>query len=301
VVRILRANDFCNVITRSRADLDLCDQRATEEFFSFERPNVVVLAAAKVGGILANRESPVDFLFENLKIQNNVISAAYQNNVSVLLFLGSSCIYPRDCPQPISEDYLLSGPLESTNRPYAIAKIAGIELCWAYNKQYGTRYLSLMPTNLYGPGDNYSLNTSHVLPALIRKVHDAKERGNSIIKVWGTGSACREFLYSEDLARACLFLLDLNAGAAGTMFTQNAPPIINVGSGEELRIVDLVEEIKKVIGFNGSVEWDSSKPDGTPRKRLDTSVMDKLGWGAQISLRDGIKMAYMDFLKRHEV
>ena len=269
--------------------LDLMDQVVVRAFFEKERPGHVFLAAAKVGGIHANNTFPADFIHANLAIQTNVIHSAYQAGVQRLLFLGSSCIYPRECPQPIRESYLLTGPLEATNRPYAVAKIAGIEMCWAYNRQYGTQYLSVMPTNLYGPGDNYDLQTSHVLPALIRKAHEAKQRGDSELVVWGTGTPLREFLYADDLADACVFLME--KGFDG--------PLINVGCGTDVSIRELAERVVKVVGFEGRLTFDTSKPDGTPRKLMDVSLLNSLGWQPKVGLDEGIALAYQDFLKRY--
>jgi GDP-L-fucose synthase len=282
-------------VTRSRAELDLTDARAVAGFFERERPEYVFLAAAKVGGIQANRIFPGDFIHQNLAIQVNVIEAARQYGAKRLLFLGSSCVYPRDCPQPIREEYLLSGPLEPTNRAYAVAKISGIEMCGAYNSQYGTKFLAAMPTNLYGPGDNYDLQSSHVLPALIRKFHEAKMEGSSSVSVWGSGSPRREFLYSDELADACVFLMNLPDPAFGSLLEADEP-LINIGFGEDLTIRDLTDIVKVTLGFNGEVVWDSSKPDGTPRKLLDVSRLSALGWRAKIPLEQGIPMAYRDFM-----
>jgi GDP-L-fucose synthase len=253
-----------------------------------------VLAAAKVGGILANDTMPAEFIRENLAMQTNVLHEAWRAGVKRLLFLGSSCIYPRDCPQPMKEEYLLSGPLEPTNRPYALAKIAGIEMCSAYNRQYGTQFLAVMPTNLYGPGDNYDLRTSHVLPALIRKAHEAKARGDGALVVWGTGKPKREFLYSDDMADACVTLLRLEDGRLRSAIGAY-PPLVNVGAGEDLTVRELAELVCEVVGFRGRLEFDGSKPDGTPRKLLDTGKLGGLGWRARIGLREGIARAYEDF------
>jgi len=300
LVRRLRAAGYENLVLRTHAELELTDAVAVRRFFEAERPQHVVLAAAKVGGILANDTQPAEFIRENLAIQTNVIHEAWRAGVKRLLFLGSSCIYPRDCPQPMKEEYLLTGPLEPTNRPYAIAKIAGIEMCSAYNRQYGTQYLAAMPTNLYGPGDNYDLQSSHVLPALIRKAHEAKTRAEDALVVWGTGKPRREFLYSDDMADACLALLrlpDSQLGAAiGTY-----PPLVNIGSGSDLTIRELAELIARVVGFEGALRFDSSKPDGTPRKLLDVSRMRRLGWSSRIDMQAGIAMAYQDFLARGAV
>ena len=264
-------------------------------FFEQAKPEYVFLAAAKVGGILANSTYPAEFIHQNLAIQTNVLHESWRAGVKRLLFLGSSCIYPRDCPQPIKEEYLLTGPLESTNRPYAIAKIAGIEMCWSYNRQYGTRFLAAMPTNLYGPGDNYDLASSHVLPALIRKMHEAKTRGESEVVVWGTGTPRREFLYSDDMADACVHLLGLPDRDFDTLRTDNYPPLVNIGCGEDLSIAELAATVAQAVAFGGTLRFDVSKPDGTPRKLLDVSRINALGWRARTSLQAGISHAYRDF------
>ena len=300
IYRCLEKSGFTNIVTCPRSDLDLTNQAATQKLFASEKPQAVVLAAAKVGGILANYEFPADFIQENLSIQNNVFEAAFRNGVQHLLFLGSSCVYPRDCAQPMKEEHLMSGPLELTNRAYAVAKIAGIEACWAHNRQHGTRYIAAMPTNLYGPGDNYDLENSHVLPALIRKLHEAKESDALNISIWGTGLAWREFLYSDDLGEACLFLLNLPKRQQDLFFNDRRPPLINVGTGMELQIRDLVLKVANVVGYEGEVSWDHSRPDGTPRKLLDNSLIANLGWKAAIDLDQGIQMAYTDFLSRYE-
>ncbi len=276
--------------------LDLMDQAAVRAFFESNRPDHVFMAAAKVGGIHANKSYPAEFILENVAIQTNLIHSAYLVGVQRLLFLGSSCIYPRECPQPIRESYLLTGPLEVTNRPYAVAKIAGIEMCWAYNRQYGTRYLAVMPTNLYGPGDNYDLQTSHVLPALIRKAHQAKVRGDRSFTVWGTGTPRREFLYSDDLAGACVFLMMDEAGNTETLFNDQEPPLLNIGCGQDLTITELAETVAKAVGFEGKIEFDLSKPDGTPQKLLDVSRMIEMDWRPRVTLSEGIELAYGDFL-----
>ena len=286
LVRRLHAGGFTNVVTRSRAELDLLDQRAVADFLGAQQPDYIFVAAAKVGGIQANNELRADFIYQNLMIEANLIHGAHLANVQRLMLLGSSCIYPRDCPQPIREDYLLTGPLEPTNEPYAIAKIAGIKLCESYNRQYGRQYICAMPTNLYGPNDNYDLASSHVLPALIRKAHEARERGDSEYVVWGSGTPRREFLYVDDLADACLHLME--RGYDG--------PIVNVGTGEDVTIRELAETVMQVVGFNGRIVFDSSKPDGTPRKLLDVSRLAALGWRARTTLRDGIAMANADFV-----
>jgi len=286
LVRRLQAGGFTNVVTRSRAELDLLDQRAVADFVGTQQPDYIFIAAAKVGGIQANNELRADFIYQNLMIEANLIHGAHLSNVQRLMLLGSSCIYPRDCPQPIREDYLLTGPLEPTNEPYAIAKIAGIKLCESYNRQYGRQYICAMPTNLYGPNDNYDLASSHVLPALIRKAHEARERGDSEYVVWGSGTPRREFLYVDDLADACVHLME--CGYDG--------PIVNVGTGEDVTIRELAETVMQVVGFNGRIVFDTSKPDGTPRKLLDVSRLAALGWRARTTLRDGIAMANADFV-----
>lgn len=283
---------FTRLILRTRTELDLTNHSAVHRFFEQERPEFVFLAAAKVGGIQANSQFPAEFIHENLVIQTNVIEACYRAGVERLLFLGSSCIYPKLCPQPIKEEFLLTGPLEPSNRPYAIAKIAGIELCWAYNRQYGTRYLTVMPTNLYGPHDNFDLNTSHVLPALMRKVAEAKASGADHIVVWGTGTPRREFLFSKDLAEACVFLMDLSENKFCALLAQDHPPLINIGVGEDLSIRELAELVSSVLGYKGKLIFDLSKPDGTPRKLLDVSLIHALGWRAKTSLHDGILQTY---------
>ena len=278
IVRRLKAEGFSHLVTRDRSQLDLADESAVAKFFAEERPTVVLVAAAKVGGIKANNDFPVEFLLENLRIQNNIIHSAYEAGVRKLLFLGSSCIYPKFAPQPIPETALLSGPLESTNEPYAIAKIAGIKLSQAYNREYGANFISAMPTNLYGPNDNFDLETSHVLPALIRKAHEAKARKDQKLVVWGTGKPRREFLHVDDLASACLLLLE----------KYDSSEIINVGCGEDISIRELAELICDVVGFDGELAWDTTKPDGTPRKLLDVTRLRALGWKPAIPLRDGI-------------
>ncbi|KAF0188965.1 MAG: GDP-L-fucose [Desulfobulbaceae bacterium] len=288
---------YTNIITRTHTELDLTNQAAVEYFFAQEKPEYVFLAAAKVGGILANNTFPADFIYQNLAIQTNIIHAAYKNQVKRLLFLGSSCIYPRDCPQPIKEEYLLTGPLEPTNRPYALAKIAGIEMCWSYNRQYDTQFLAVMPTNLYGPSDNYDLNSSHVLPALIRKMHEAKQRGDTEVVVWGTGAPRREFLYSDDMAEAGLFLLEQSEENLQLLFNDKQPPLVNIGSGEDLSILELAESVKDVVGFTGNLSFDPSKPEGTMRKLLDVSILNQMGWKPTTPLRDGIRFTYQAYLK----
>jgi len=289
LVRLLQAHGFTNLITRSRAEVDLRDERAVRDFFAEEGPQVVVLAAAKVGGIKANMDAPVEFLIENLQIQNNVIRSAQEAGTRKLLFLGSSCIYPKFASQPIPESALLSGPLEPTNESYAIAKIAGVKLCQAFAREYGANFISVMPTNLYGPGDNFDLETSHALAALLRKAHEAKMSGAGEMIVWGTGEPRREFLHVDDLAAAVLFLLE----------KYDSPEIINVGCGEDISIRELAELICDVVGFRGELKWDRSKPNGTPRKLLDVSKIKKLGWQPTISLRDGVARLYEWFLDNY--
>lgn len=299
ITRRLQEAGYKHLILRTSAELDLTDQRAVQDFFARENPDAVFLCAAKVGGILANNTYPAQFFYSNTMIQNNVIHCAWKNNVQRLLFLGSSCIYPRGCPQPMREEYLLSGPLEPTNRPYALAKIAGIEMCWAYNRQYGTRYLSVMPTNLYGPGDNYDLETSHVLPAMIRKMHEAKVKNQPQVTLWGTGKPKREFLYNDDLADAVLYLMRLPDQPFDAMVSQpQKAPLINIGCGEDQTIRELAELVGKVVGFRGKILWDTEKPDGTPQKLLDVSRLHALGWRHKTDLRDGIDLAYQDFLSQ---
>ncbi|MDH4094674.1 MAG: GDP-L-fucose synthase [Betaproteobacteria bacterium] len=295
IVRRLRAAGYEHLALRTHAELELTDAAAVRRFFETELPRHVVLAAAKVGGILANDTMPAEFIRENLAIQTNVIHEAWRAGVKRLLFLGSSCIYPRDCPQPMKEEYLLTGPLEPTNRPYALAKIAGIEMCSAYNRQYGTRFLAVMPTNLYGPGDNYDLQTSHVLPALIRKAHEAKARGEDRLVVWGTGEPKREFLHSDDMADACVYLLGLPEARYAPLVAPATVPLVNIGAGKDLSIRELAELVCEVTGFRGRLEFDASKPDGTPRKLLDTARLDALGWRPRLALREGIRKAYADF------
>ena len=296
ILRALRSAGFSELILRTHGDLDLTNADEVDRFFANERPDYVFLAAAKVGGILANNAYPAEFIRENLAIESHVIDASYRNGVDRLLFLGSSCIYPKLCPQPIKEEYLLTGPLEPTNRPYALAKIAGVEMCWAYNRQYGTRFLAAMPTNIYGPGDNFHLANSHVLPALIRKVVQAKLSGARQLEVWGTGTPRREFLYSDDLAEACLFLMNLPERKFAGLLTEDDPPLVNVGTGEDVTIRELAELISSVLEFEGDLVFDTTKPDGTPRKLLDTGRLLSLGWKPQVDLQQGLALAYADFL-----
>jgi len=299
IVRALAARGYANVVTLTHAELDLTDQRAVRGFFAAERPEIVCLAAAKVGGILANDTRPAEFIAENLAIQTNVIDEAWRAGVRRLLFLGSSCIYPRDCPQPIRESYVMTGPIEPTNRAYAMAKLAGLEMCRAYNRQYGTRYFCAMPTNLYGPGDNYDLESSHVLPALIRRFHEAKVRAAAAVTLWGTGRPRREFLYSDDMADACVMLLEAGDDALARLVPHDEAPLVNVGSGEDHTVLELGEIVREVIGTDAEIRFDASRPDGTPRKLLDVSRMRALGWRQQVPLREGIARAYADFRTRH--
>ena len=286
IVRALQKNGYTNLVLKTSKELDLRSQQAVSDFFATERPAYVFLAAAKVGGIVANNTYRADFLYENLAIQNNVIHAAYLNQVTKLMFLGSSCIYPKLAPQPLKESYLLTGLLEPTNEPYAIAKIAGIKMCEAYRAQYGCNFISVMPTNLYGPNDNYDLQNSHVLPAMIRKFHEAKERGDQSMELWGTGSPMREFLYADDLAEACLFLME----------TYNESELVNIGTGVDVTIKELAETVQAIVGFTGEIKWDTNRPDGTPRKLMDVSKLHGLGWKHHIELSQGIQLAYQDFL-----
>jgi GDP-L-fucose synthase len=329
IVRTLRAKGYANIITLTHSQLDLTDQAAVRSFFAEQRPEYVFLAAAKVGGIVANNTYPAEFIHQNLAIQTNIIHESYRTGVKRLLFLGSSCIYPRNCPQPMKEEYLLTGPLEPTNRPYAVAKIAGIEMCWAYNRQYGTQYLAFMPTNLYGPGDNYDLENSHVIPAMIRKFHLAKlasesdhagietdERRHGPIPsdlkkrlfatcslqlapeviLWGTGTPRREFLYSDDMADATVFLAGLPDDKFSSLLTPYFSPLINIGCGEDQTIAELAKLVKEEVGFQGELLFDESKPDGTPRKLLAVEHINKLGWKAQTNLQEGLRQAYDDYL-----
>jgi len=292
IVRALIRHGYENLSLRTHDELDLTDRSAVLSFFQQERPEYVFLAAAKVGGILANNTNPADFIRENLEIQTCVIDASYQHQVKRLLFLGSSCIYPKLAPQPIKEEYLLTGPLEPTNRAYALAKIAGIEMCWSYNRQYGTKYLSAMPTNLYGPGDNFDLNGSHVLPALMRKVVEAKAAGEKKLNVWGSGRPRREFLYSDDLAEACLHLLSLPDATYDELLNDDQAPLVNIGTGEDLTIRELAELIARVLDFDCELVFDTNRQDGTPQKLLDVSKIHALGWRAKVGLEEGIRLTY---------
>lgn len=294
IVKILNESGFKNVIGRSHAEMDLQNQSQVLQFFETERPEYVFLAAAKVGGIHANNTYPAEFIFSNLQIQNNIIDASYRYGIKKLCFLGSSCIYPKFAKQPMDEGQLLDGKLEPTNEPYAVAKIAGIVMCQSYNRQYGTNYISVMPTNLYGPGDNYHPENSHVLPALIRRFHEAKKQNLSEVVIWGTGKPLREFLYSEDMARACVFLMQ-NYDVMGD---PKGGEHVNVGSGIEVSIKELAETVKEVVGYQGKLEFDLTKPDGTPRKLLDVSKLHKMGWKHQVELRVGVRLAYEDYLSK---
>ena len=306
IVRRLRAAGHTQVITRTHAELDLTDEHATRAFFHAERPEFVFLAAAKVGGIVANNTYPAEFIRDNLAIQTNVIHAAWQAGVRRLLFLGSSCIYPKLAPQPMKESCLLTGALEPTNRPYALAKIAGIEMCWSYNRQYGTRFLAAMPTNLYGPGDNYHPTHSHVIPGLLRKFHEARVRGDEAVAVWGTGTPRREFLYSDDMADACVFLMNLPEerytallGSDESVSGRFEPPLVNIGVGADVTIAELAALVARVVGYAGRIEYDRSKPDGTPRKLMDVGLINAAGWKASTALEDGLRVAYAEFVQQH--
>jgi len=291
IVRNLKQKGYTNIIEKTHSELDLMDQQAVRGFFENEKPDYVVLAAAKVGGIQANKNYPADFIYENMEIQNNVIKAAHDFKVTKLLFLGSSCIYPKMCPQPIKEEYLLSGYLEPTNEAYALAKIAGLKMCQFFKRQYGDNFISCMPTNLYGPHDNYDLNNSHVMPALIRKFHEAKVNNEAVVEVWGTGKPLREFLYVDDMADACVFLLENYDGEEH----------VNVGTGKELTIGEMAEMVKRVVGFKGELVFNTDKPDGTMRKLLDVSKLEQTGWKYKVELEDGIKMAYKWFKENYNV
>ena len=303
IVRNLQAAGHTNLLLRTHAELDLTDERATRAFFDAEKPAFVFLAAAKVGGILANNSFPAEFIRDNLVIQANVIDAAYRSGVKRLMFLGSSCIYPKLAPQPMREVDLLTGPLEPTNRPYALAKIAGIEMCWSYNRQYGTQYLAAMPTNLYGPGDNYHPTNSHVIPALLRKFHEAVVRGDKQVTVWGSGTPRREFLYSDDMADACIYLMNLGderyqalLGSDESATGRFEPPLVNIGVGHDVTIAELAEAVRQTTGFTGQIVYDRDKPDGTPRKLMDVGLLTRAGWTARTPLADGLRSAYAEFV-----
>lgn len=291
ILRNLVKAGYTNFISKTSSELDLRNQQSVNDFFEKEKPEYVFLAAAKVGGIQANNDFRADFIYENLMIQNNVIHASYKNKVTKLMFLGSSCIYPKLAPQPLKEEYLLSGYLEDTNEPYAIAKIAGIKLCESFKRQYGCNFISVMPTNLYGPNDNYNLNSSHVLPALIRKFHDAKEKNEASVEMWGTGTPMREFLHADDMADACVYL----------MKNYNGEKFVNIGTGTDITIKDLALLIRKIVGYSGEIKHNLNKPDGTPRKLMDVSFLHSLGWKHQIELEKGIRMVYEDFRKKEGV
>ncbi|MFD0930359.1 GDP-L-fucose synthase family protein [Methylophilus glucosoxydans] len=306
IVKVLLAKGYSNLVMRTHAELDLTSQQAVIEFFSKEKPEYVFLAAAKVGGIHANNTYPAEFIYDNLAIQTNVIHQCYVHGVKRLLFLGSSCIYPKLAPQPIKEEYLLTGALEPTNRPYALAKIAGIEMCWSYNRQYGTQFLAVMPTNLYGPGDNYHPENSHVIPALIRKFHDAKINNLPDVTVWGTGTPRREFLFNQDMADACVFLMQLEESKFRSLLNSDQPasekfqpPLINVGFGSDVTIEYLADTIKSTIDFQGQIIYDKTKPDGTPRKLMDSSLLFSLGWQPNTALKDGLSRAYAEFKNKY--
>lgn len=290
IVRSLKKKGYTNIITRIRKELDLLDGKQVEEFFKSEKPEYVFLAAAKVGGIIANKTQKADFIYDNLQIQNNVIYNSWKYKVKKLMFLGSSCIYPKFSPQPIKEDYLLTGKLEETNDAYAVAKIAGIMMCQSFNQQYGSNFISVMPTNLYGPNDNFDLNHSHVLPAMIRKFHEAKTNKKKDVTLWGTGNVFREFLYVDDMADACVYLME----------KYNDPEIINIGTGEDLTIRELAQLVKEIVGFKGEIVWDTTKPDGTPRKKLDVDRLFKTGWKPKIALEKGIKKEYDWFIENYD-
>jgi GDP-L-fucose synthase len=301
LMRELKKQGYQHLMTRSREELDLTDQSRVREFFASNRPAYVFLAAAKVGGIYANNVYRAEFIQQNLAIQNNVIDAAYRAGVERLIFLGSSCIYPRDCPQPIREEYLLSGPLEMSNRPYAVAKIAGVEQCWGYNRQYGTHYLAVMPTNLYGPGDSYHPENSHVIPSLIKKAHQAKIRGDASMVVWGSGRPLREFMYSDDMASACVHLMNLDAQRFASLLHTDMPPLVNVGVGYDMSIRALAHIICHVVGYQGALVFDTERPDGSPRKLLDVERLNSLGWQARTGLGQGLAQAYRDYLSHAAV
>lgn len=299
IVSRLQSYGCTKLAMRTHAELDLTSQKDVFGFFEAERPEHVVLAAAKVGGILANQTSPADFIYENLAIQTNVIGAAHRTGVRRLLFLGSSAVFPRNCAQPMSEEHLFTGPPETTTRPYAMAKLAGMELCWSFNRQYGTQFVAVLPTNLYGRNDHYDPHRAHVIPGLLRKMHEAKLRGDQVVEVWGTGDARREFLHADDMADACVFLLSLPDEALAKLVGAEQAPVLNIGWGEDLSVRELAEMVRDVVGFEGKLVFDASKPDGAPRKLLDVSRMCGLGWKASIPLRAGLEDVYRDFLRRN--
>lgn len=298
IIRQLNALGYANILTRSHMELDLTNQAAVNLFFETEKPEYVFLAAAKVGGIHANNTYRGEFIYKNMMIQNNVIHASYVNGVERLMFLGSSCIYPKLAPQPLKEEYLLSGPLEPTNQPYAVAKISGIEMCWSYNRQYGTKYLAVMPTNLYGPGDNYHPENSHVIPALIRRAHENKMRNEPEFVVWGSGTPRREFLYCEDMAKACVYLMMLPCDEYDFFLNETNPPLINIGTGEDIAIAELAKTICEVVGYRGKIVFNASKPDGTMKKLLDVSLLNSRGWKATTGLEEGLRVAYRLFIEQ---
>lgn len=301
IYRKLVADGFQHVIGHSHRELDLIDQHAVNDFFKTTKPDYVFLAAAKVGGILANSRYPADFIYQNIMIQTNIIEAARRHHVKRLLFLGSSCIYPRHFVDPVNEDQWMNGPLEMSNRSYAIAKIAGVELCWAYYRQYGCQYLAAMPTNLYGPNDHYDLQNSHVIPAFIKKFHEAKVNEMPNVVLWGTGTPKREFLYCEDAASACLYLMNLSEKNYGSLFSEDKPPLINIGYGSDISVAELAHEIAALVRYRGDIQWDSNLPDGTPRKLLDSQRLYELGWRPQVSLTEGLRLTYQAFLQEQQV
>jgi GDP-L-fucose synthase len=302
IARALQGRGYGNLILKTRSEVDLTDRAAVRALFERERPEYVFLAAAKAGGILVNRSYPAEFIYQNLAIQTNVIDESKRAGVKRLLFLGASCIYPRDCPQPMRESYLLTGPLEFTNHPYAIAKIAGVEMCWSYNRQYGTRFLTAVPNNLYGPGDNYDLESGHVMAAFIRKFHEAKTGRTKAVTLWGTGTPRREMLHSDDMGEACVSLVELPDAAFDNLVANDPksphPPLVNIGRGEDFAIKELADRVREVVGYRGEIRWDTAKPDGAPQKLLDISRMKALGWSPRIPLETGLRGAYQDFLTR---
>ncbi len=300
IVRMLEADGYSNILTRTSSELDLTNQDQTASFFKKEKPEYVFFAAAKVGGIHANNTYPAEFIYQNLMIQSSVINQSYIHGVKKMLFLGSSCIYPKFCMQPIKEEYLMTGELEPTNSPYAIAKIAGIEMCWSYNRQYGTKFIPIMPTNLYGPNDNFDLENSHVLPALIRKFHEAKENNSNHVVVWGTGNPKREFLYVDDLADACLFFMTMPEKKFDSILSNGISPLFNVGTGKDQTIKELAEMISGVVGFKGRLKWDTQMLDGTPQKLLDVSRIRSIGWNAKTDLNSGIRKTYEWYKNQHK-